>query len=190
MLLLLSALLTAPPAATAAVPDSGRTINGVTLPGTIDVAGHTLTLSGGATRKKFVFKIYVAALYLTAPSTSADEILAADAPRQMAMHFISDKATKDKMCGAWNDGLKDNTPDPSAELQQQFSDLCGMMQDMKDGDVLTLTYVPGGGTTVAISGSDKGTFAGKEFADAVLRCWIGPKPGPGNGFKKDILGGK
>ena len=190
MLLLLTALLAAHPAAAPIVADSGRTINGVTLPGTINVAAHTLTLNGGATRKKLVFKIYVAALYLAAPSTSAEEILAADAPRQMAMHFISGKATKDKMCGAWNDGLKDNTPDPSAELQRQFTELCGKMRDMKDGDVMTLTYVPGVGTTLAISGADQGAFTGKEFADAVLRCWIGPKPGPGDGFKKDILGGK
>ena len=178
MLLLLTALLAAHPAAAPIVADSGRTINGVTLPGTINVAAHTLTLNGGATRKKLVFKIYVAALYLAAPSTSAEEIL-----------YLS-PSTKDKMCGAWNDGLKDNTPDPSAELQRQFTELCGKMRDMKDGDVMTLTYVPGGGTTLAISGADQGTFTGKEFADAVLRCWIGPKPGPGDGFKKDILGGK
>lgn len=189
MLLLLTTLLTAQPVALpAAAADTGRTMNGVTMPGTIDVDGHTLSLNGMALRKKFVVKVYVAGLYVAATSRSADEILAADAPRQMVMHFISGHGTKDKICGAWNDGLKDNTPGASAELKQQFVDLCGMMQDLKKGESLTITYVPGTGTTINIAGTDKGTVAGKDFADAILRCWIGPKPGPGEGFKKNLLG--
>ena len=183
MLLLLSTLMAAAPLA-----DSALTMNGVTLPATIEVSGHTLNLNGAALRKKFVVKVYVAGLYLANPSKSADEILAADAPRQMLMHFISGHGTKDKMCGAWSDGLQGNTPGASAELQQQFTALCGMMQDIKNGERMTLTYLPGTGTTIDIAGTDKGTIQGKEFADALLRCWIGPKPGPGEGFKKGVLG--
>ncbi|MBK7351602.1 MAG: chalcone isomerase family protein [Gemmatimonadetes bacterium] len=190
MLLLLTTLLSAQPAAlpATAAADTGRTMNGVTMPATIDVGGTTLSLNGMALRKKFIIKVYVAGLYIASASRSADEILGADAPRQMVMHFISGHGTKDKVCGAWNDGLKDNTPGASAELKQQFVDLCGMMQDLKNGESLTITYVPGTGTTINIAGTDKGTVAGKDFADAILRCWIGPKPGPGEGFKKNLLG--
>ncbi len=190
MLLLLTTLLSAQPAAlpATAAADTGRTMNGVTMPATIDVGGTTLSLNGMALRKKFIIKVYVAGLYVASASRSADEILGADAPRQMVMHFISGHGTKDKVCGAWNDGLKDNTPGASAELQQQFVDLCGMMQDLKKGESLTITYLPGTGTTINIAGTDKGTVAGKDFADAILRCWIGPKPGPGEGFKKNLLG--
>ncbi len=187
MLLLLTTLLAAPPVATP-VADTGRTMNGVSMPETIDVGGQSLSLNGMALRKKFIVKVYVAGLYVASRSSSADEILAADAPRQMVMHFISGHGSKDKICGAWNDGLKDNTPDASAELKQQFSDLCGMMQDIKNGERLTITYVPGTGTTIDIAGVEKGVVPGKDFADALLRCWIGPKPGPGDGFKKNILG--
>ncbi|MEO8635067.1 MAG: chalcone isomerase family protein [Gemmatimonadales bacterium] len=183
MLLLLSTLLAGAP-----VADSARTINGVALPATIEVGGHTLSLNGAALRKKFVIKVYVAGLYVASPSGNADEILAADAPRQMLMHFISGHGTKGKICGAWNDGLKDNTPGASAELKQQFTELCGMMLDIKNGERMTLSYVPGSGTTIDIAGTDRGTIQGKDFADALLRCWIGPKPGPGEGFKKGVLG--
>lgn len=185
MLLLLATLLTGQPVAMA---DTGRTMNNVTMDETIDLGGQTLTLNGMALRKKFVVKVYVAGLYVATRSGSADEILAADAPRQMVMHFISGHGSKDKICGAWNDGLKDNTPGASAELTQQFTELCGMMQDIKNGERMTLSYLPGTGTTITIAGADKGTIAGKEFADALLRCWIGPKPGPGEGFKKNLLG--
>lgn len=187
MLLLLASLLTAPAVALPAA-DTGQTMNGVTMPATIDVAGHSLTLNGMALRKKFIVKVYVAGLYLGSPSDDGPGILATDAPRQMVMHFISGHGTKDKICGAWNDGLKDNTPNASAELKQQFVELCGMMQDIKKDERLTITYLPGTGTTINIAGTDKGTIAGKEFADALLACWIGPKPGPGDGFKKNLLG--
>jgi hypothetical protein len=188
MLLLLTTLLAATPAVRSPVADTGHTISGVSMPASIEVAGNALTLNGMALRKKFIIKVYVAGLYVASPSKNADEILAADAARQMVMHFISGHGTKDKICGAWNDGLKDNTPAASAELKQQFTELCGMMQDVKDGEELKITYVPGTGTTITIAGTDKGTVGGKEFADAVLRCWIGPKPGPGEGFKKGVLG--
>jgi len=188
MLLLLTSLLAAPLAPLSpASADTARTKNGVTMSETIDVAGHTLALNGMALRKKFIIKVYVAGLYVGSKSHKADEILAADAPRQMVMHFISGHGTKDKICGAWSDGLKDNTPGASAELKQQFVELCGMMQDIKNGERLTITYVPGTGTTINIADTDRGTIQGKEFADALLACWIGPKPGPGDGFKKDIL---
>lgn len=186
MLLLLASLLT-----TATMPiaaDTGRTLNGVTMPSTVEVEGRTLHLNGMALRKKFIVKVYVGGLYLSSPSSSPDEVLAADAPRQMVMHFISGHGTKSKMCGAWNDGLEDNTPGASAELKQQFADLCGMMVDIKNGESLVLTYLPETGTKIEIGGTERGVVAGKEFADAVLRCWIGPKPGPGDGFKKGVLG--
>jgi hypothetical protein len=55
---------------------------------------------------------------------------------------------------------------------------------------MSYTYIPGTGTQVVIAGQEKGTVGGREFSDALLRCWIGPKPGPGQGFKKDLLGQK
>ena len=40
-----------------------------------------------------------------------------------------------------------------------------------------------------LNGKTKGTLPGKAFADAVLATWIGPEPGPGEDFKKAMLGG-
>jgi len=191
MLLLLTALMAAHPAVLPVAADSGRTINGVTLPDTREVAGHTLHFNGAALRTKYFIKakVYVGALYLAQPSTKAADILAADAARQMEMHFVRDVG-KDKICEAWDEGLESNTPDASSDIKQQFKQLCDYMADIKDGEAFVFTYLPGTGTTIEVAGETKGTIAGKEFADAMLRTWIGPKPGPGNGFKKDILGGK
>ncbi len=66
-------------------------------------------------------------------------ILAADAPRELRMQFVRDVG-KDKMCEAWDESLKNNTPDADAQLQGEFKELCGWMQDLKKGDVMTFTY--------------------------------------------------
>lgn len=189
MLLLLSTLLAAPlPAlAPAAVADSSKTMNGVTLPYTISVGGQTLHLNGAALRKKAIFKVYVAALYVATKSNSPDAILAEDAPRQMEMHFLRD-VDKGKICDAWADGLKDNSPDASAEVKQQFTELCSLMADIKNKEAFVFTYVPGEGTTISVAGQEKGKIGDKAFSDAMLKTWIGPKPGPGDGFKKNLLG--
>ena len=164
-------------------------IAGVTVPATVDAGVQSLVLNGAALRKKAVFKVYVAGLYLPAKNSDADAIFAVDGPRELRMEFVRDVG-KDKMCEAWDESLKNNTPDADAQLQGEFKELCGWMQDLKKGDVMSFTYLPASGTTVAIAGQTKGSIAGKPFADALFKSWIGPKPGPGEGFKRDLLGGK
>ena len=164
-------------------------IAGVTVPATVDAGGQSLVLNGAALRKKAVFKVYVAGLYLPAKSSDADAILAADGPRELRMEFVRDVG-KDKMCEAWDESLENNSPGADAQLQGEFKQLCGFMQDLKKGDVMAFTYLPATGTSVVIAGQPKGTIAGKPFADALFKSWIGPKPGPGEGFKAALLGGK
>lgn len=188
MFMLLTTLLAAAPfIAPPATTDTTRTVNGVTMPESIEVGGQQLTLNGMATRKKFVVKVYVAALYVSTRSSDAEQIVGQDAPRRMIMHFLRG-VDKKKICDAWQDGLVKNTPNATAELKQQFVELCGMMADVKDDEELVFTYVPEQGTEVSVAGTAAGTLPGRDFADAILRCWIGPKPGPGDGFKKDLLG--
>ena len=169
--------------------DSGASVtrDGVTLPTQIDVDGQALVLNGTATRKKFIVKVYVAGLYLPARETDAERILDADEPRHLVMQFVHD-VDKGKMCNAWNEGLEKNTPDATPELKGQFETLCSYMEDIKKGEQFGFTYLPGSGTRVSVKGVEKGTIEGKAFADALFNVWIGPHPGPGEGFKKQLLG--
>jgi hypothetical protein len=178
-LLALAGSLTAAPADT--------TYNKVTLPGTVEVAGQTLVLNGVALRKKAVFKVYVAGLYLSAKSNNPEAVLAADAPRQLVMQFLRDVG-KDKMCEAWDEALEKNTPGASEQLKAEFVTLCGYMEDIKKEQQFVFTYMPGTGTEVKVAGVVKGTIQGKEFADALFKAWIGPNPGPGTGFRDDLMG--
>lgn len=185
----LAAVAIASPLSTSLLAQAPAEIAGVTMPATVDAGGSPLVLNGLALRKKSIVKVYVAGLYLPAKSNDANAILAGDTPRELRMQFLRDVG-KDKMCEAWNESLENNSPGADAQLQADFKQVCGYMQDLKKGDVMTFTYVPGTGTTVDIAGTKKGTIAGKPFADALFKSWIGPKPGPGEGFKTDLLGGK
>ena len=169
------------------VTASAATVAGVNVADTAQIGTQKVVLNGAALRKKFVVKVYVGALYLPSKQNNAAAILAADAPRRQVMHFLYD-VDKGKMIEAWEDGLKDNTPNASAEVKTAFRTLGTWMEDMEEGQRIVLTYAPGTGTTVEVNGKNKGTLGGKAVADAILHTWIGPKPGPGSDFKKGILG--
>jgi hypothetical protein len=178
-LLALAGSLTAAPADT--------TYNKVTLPGTVEVAGQTLVLNGVALRKKAIFKVYVAGLYLPAKSNNPDAVLADDTNRELVMQFLRDVG-KDKMCEAWDEALEKNTPDASEQLKAEFVTLCGYMEDIKKEQQFVFTYIAGTGTEIKVNGVLKGTIQGKDFADALFKAWIGPNPGPGTGFRDDLMG--
>ena len=171
----------------AAVTAGAATLAGVNIADTKDVAGHKLVLNGAGLRKKFVVKVYTGALYLPAKSTNAAAIMSTDQPRQMVMHFVYD-VDKSKIAEAWTEGLEDNTPNATAEVKNNFKQLSAWMEDVKEGQEIVMTYVPGTGTTVTVNGKNKGTLAGKATNDAILATWIGSKPGPGGDFKKAVLG--
>jgi hypothetical protein len=160
---------------------------GVKMENSIQVDNQTLVLNGMALRKKFIFKVYVAGLYIPQKEKDAGKILQADTMRRGVMHFLR-SVDASKINEAWQDGLKANTPGFSQDLKKQFDSLCSWMEEVKDGSLIVFTYIPEKGTAVEVKGKLKGIIPGKDFADALFKCWIGPKPGPGEDFKKNLLG--
>lgn len=165
------------------------TLAGVTLEDKIAVDNHQLLLNGIGLRKKLFIKVYVGGLYLPAKQASGATVLATDGARRMVMHFLF-SVSKSQMAEAWEEGLADNTPNASPEVKTAFKTLQSWMEDVPKGNRIVLTYLPGTGTTVEVNGKNKGTLGGKATADAILNTWIGPKPGPGEDFKKAVLGQK
>lgn len=170
----------------AAVTSSAATVAGAKIEDSVSVNNQNLVLNGAGLRKKLMFKVYVGALYLPSKQANAAAIIAADTPRRQVMHFLMD-VDKGKIAEAWTEGLV-NTPNASPEVKTAFKTLSGWMEDMKEGQRIVMTYVPGIGTTVEVAGRNKGTLGGKATADAILNTWVGPKPGPGADFKKSVLG--
>jgi hypothetical protein len=169
-----------------ALPVSARELSGVTMPDTVTVGERTLKLNGMGVRKKAIFKVYVGGLYLETPSKDAAAILAADAPRVIRMQYVRD-VEKAKITEAFRDGFQNNTPDLAAKQKATIDGMVAAVPDLKDGQTMSFTYVPGKGTTLAHDGKDLFSAEGKEFADAVFSLWMGPKP-PSEDLKKGLLG--
>jgi hypothetical protein len=169
-------------------PAGAASLAGATLPDKAEVGGQTLVLNGLGLRSKFFIKVYVGGLYLPQKEKAAAKVMSEDVPRRMVMHFLY-SVTKEQMCDAWKEGLEDNSPKAGADVKKAFASLCNWMEAIPKGNELVLTYLPGKGTEVQVNGKVKGTLEGKATSDAILATWIGPSPGPGEDFKKAVLGG-
>ena len=165
-----------------------RTLARVTFPDSVAVGGSVLRLNGMALYEKFTFDVLVAGLYLERPEPSAERVLAADAPRRYVSRFLRDVGAK-RIRDAWRKGFARNSPEATPAVRAQFEQLCAWIRDFRRGDEIVVTYLPGRGSDVEISGARVGSIPGKGFADAYFALALGPKPVPGDKFKRRLLGG-
>jgi hypothetical protein len=170
------------------LPASARAgeVAGVKMPDTITVEGKTLRLNGMGLRKKVMFKVYVAGLYLEALSKDAAAVVSSDQVKRMQLHIMrSLKASQ--VTEAIEEGFEKNSKARMGALKERLAKFGAMFADVKEGDQILMTYVPGKGTSVAIKGAEKGAVEGKDFADALFNVWLGPNPVQED-LKKALLG--
>jgi hypothetical protein len=82
---------------------------------------------------------------------------------------------KEKITEAIRAGFEKNAADKLPVLKERLDKLCDAVTDMKKGQTLTISYVPGKGTTL-VSGDKSYTAEGKDFADAMFSMWLGKSP--------------
>jgi len=172
-------------------PSLAAKVAGVHLDDTITVAGAAapLQLNGAGVRKKFFFKIYVAALYLPASARTPEAALVMAGPKRMAMHFLYHKVGRDKLTKGWEEGFDHNLDGATREaMKARLADFTRLFPDLGRGDMVDLDLVPGTGTEVRINGRLAGTIPGDDFYRALLRVWLGPKPADRD-LKVALLGG-
>ncbi len=102
------------------------------------------------------------------------------------MTFLRDVG-KTKLTDAFAEGFEANAKEKAAAQKAAIAKLYALIPDVKDGETLSLSYVPGAGTTVALGDKTLGVIEGKEFAEALFALWLGPKP-PSEDLKKGMLG--
>jgi Chalcone isomerase-like len=163
--------------ASAALQDSAAsaTLAGVAMPRSRQLGGQALTLNGMALRKKAIFKVYVAGLYVENPSKDASALLSSSEAKQMHLWMLRDIKGAN-VSGAIADGFQLNSKAALPQLQPRLDQLAKMIPDMKEGDQMSLTFVPDKGTVVNVRGTDVGTIEGRDFADALFAVWLGPNP--------------
>jgi Chalcone isomerase-like len=167
----LCVLALALPAASASAVDVG----GVKVPDTQTVDGKALKLNGAGIRKKSIFKVYVAGLYVETPSKDASALLSSGQAKSMHMWMLRD-IKGSNVSGAIADGFQLNSKAALPQLQPRLDQLAKMIPDLQDGDQMALTFIPDKGTVVNVRGTDVGTIEGRDFADALFAVWLGPNP--------------
>jgi hypothetical protein len=168
------------------VPLHAATLAGVTLPDSTQAGGRTLVLNGLGLRTKFMFKVYVCALYLEQKSSDADAILNGGRTKRIVMHFVRD-VSRGQITDAFEEDFNNNAPQAATAMKADVERLLAAMTDVHSGDEIAFTDVAGAGTTLSINGTDKLTIQGPGFARLVFSVWLGPKP-PNGSLKKGILG--
>lgn len=160
-------------------------LKGVKSPDSITVEGKNLVLNGMGLRTKVVFKVYVASLYLEAKEKDPAKIIAADGVRQVKLHMLRDLESH-KVTEALTAGFEKNSKADLPKLKDRLDTLVKAIPDLKEGQELSITYVPGKGTTVSGPGKEA-TVEGKDFNDALLKVWLGADPVDGD-CKSGMLG--
>ncbi len=151
------------------------TVDGVKIPDTVTVEGKTLKLNGAGVRKKAIFRVYIASLYLEAPSKDGTAIVASSEMKSIRLHMVRN-VEGSKISGAIVEGFENNSKDAMPKLKPRLDQLAKMIPDVKDGDEIALTWIPDKGTQVEVRGTNAGMIEGRDFADALFAVWLGPNP--------------
>jgi hypothetical protein len=164
-----------------------KEVAGVSLPETTPVDGKNLKLNGMGLRKKMVFKVYVAGLYLETPSKEAAAVISSDQIKRIQLSILRSLSTA-QINEAINEGFEKNSSAQMPALKARLDRLNAMIPNVEKGDQILLTYVPGRGTVVSAKNVEKGVIEGKDFADALFSVWLGGNPIQED-LKKALLGG-
>ncbi len=165
----------------------GADLAGVRMDDAMTVGKAHLVLNGIALRTKYMFKIYVGALYLVKPMTQASTVIGSDTPKALVMQFLRD-IKQSTMVEAYREAFANNAPALLAKEQADVDRFLAFLPAVKEGERMQFVYEPGKGSTFSIGGSKNLTIPGKAFADLYLLVFIGPTP-PTPEVKTGLLGG-
>lgn len=162
----------------------GSTREGVSMKDADKVGKTKVVLNGMGVRQATVFNVnvYVAGLYLEAKTKDAGEVTK-DSAKKILFHFVRD-VDLDDLQDAFEAGFDKNG---GGGMKDRVKKLNAMMQDMKDGQRMELTYEPGVGTTVFVLGKKKGVIEGADFAKVLFTIFVGPKS-PNSLLREGMLG--
>lgn len=178
------------------LPAMAVEVGGVKVEDVTTVAGKELKLNGAAMRQILVVKVYAIGMYLPEKKemTTADVMaLPADKPRRIALH-IQREINSDEFGQLFITSMnKNSTKEEKAKVINQttkFGEMFAALEPVKKGDIVTLDWIPGQGTSSTLNGKKIGeTLPDIAFYNAVTRIWIGDMPAQ-ESVKRALLTGK
>jgi len=164
------------------------TLDGVTLPQTVQAEGTELHLNGAAIRTYSVFRVhlYVAGLYVTTAFRDGAAIMASSTPKLLTMRYLRGVGADD-VHAAWRALFGANCPAPCVVPDAQIGRFLALSLEIRAGDAIDYVLTPSG-TTVSLNGRTLGEIPGQPFARLLLATFIGAEP-TSDAVKSALLGG-
>lgn len=168
-------------------------ISKAVMPQTVNFASKELKLNGVGNRTKLWIDVYLQGLYLTNPSSDANQIINSNSNMGMIFNMISPLVTAKKFNKNLNNGLKKVVGD---EKWLSFKDELSLLEefvskgDIMKNDVFNIIYNSSDSSLWIIkNGVFQGKIPGFEFKKAFFGIWLSDKPVNTN-LKNELLGKK
>jgi len=165
-------------------------VGGVSVPETVQADGKTLRLNGAGLRTFSIFHVhvYVAALYLEHPASDPDAILNSPEIKLVRVNFVHD-VSAEQARHSWQDGLANNCRPPACVLDpNEVATFLARVPAMRAGERFSLLFEQRG-AEVYLDDHPLGFIPDREFAEAILATFLGPKPGSQD-LKRELLTGR
>lgn len=167
-------------------------LDSVRLEDSARVAGKSLVLNGAGVSRQLVFRIYAIGLYLMDRKVSAEEILSTDGPRRIAIAVLRDISSDDFQNAVADHVNRGTQQHDHATVRSQMAALVKAIarrpDGLREGDTLTMDWVPETGTVVQINGKPLvAPMPGLAFYKALLSIWLGDSPADPS-LKPKLLG--
>lgn len=139
------------------------------MPKEIDPSGNLLALQSCGIRQIFWMRFYSVGLYL-APGAPLEAALDPRAPSALRLRVLDVQHFPSEMPEKWARALAASlSPTQMARVRLAY-------QDLRDGDLLDLLYLPGRGATLSVNGQVIARSSGHDVIAKMLDVWAGNDP--------------
>jgi len=163
-------------------------VDGVKLPGTMQLGENELVLNGAGTRSKFFIDLYVGSLYLQKKSSVSSDVINAEEKMVIRLDITSSLITSEKMTDATFEGFENATNGNISSIKAEINQfMSAFSEEIKEGDKFEFAYAPEEGVVVTKNGTLKETIVSTPFKRALFGIWLSDKPAQ-DSLKEEMLG--
>ena len=166
-------------------------VEGITLSRTIEFEGKSLQLNGFGSRTKMWTEVYLQALYLSALSQDAKEIINSDTEMAIRLQITSSLVSSKKLSKSLHKGILKSVGEENVikyKTQLELLETLLNREDTKVNDGFNLIYSPSDKSIwVYKNNTLEGKIPGLDFKKAFFGIWLSDNPVDAE-LKNSLLG--
>jgi hypothetical protein len=140
---------------------------------TVDGKAVPMTLTGLAMRTKLIVNVYAIGSYVqSGAGVKKEDLAGADVPKRLHIVMERDVAGP-TMADAFHTHIRANYPEPAFNTEISFLVEQMKATNLRKGDVILLTHIPGTGLMANITGKGEFIVKNPKFSKAVWDIYLG-----------------